>query len=568
MRKYNRFYLLIILMITVVSCETLELKVEDSPNNLSPQQADVDFFLNAIQQGLAAFHSGIEGSGFQSMSELGMEPVRMLHGFGPSYREYQTPGSYNEVWDNAYSFTLADIRTMIPLAEEGGLFTHLAIGQVIEAYIMMSLVDYFGDVPYSEAINGTDGIFNPKLDSGAAIYTAVDQLLLDAINNFQKEETALPTNDFYYGGDEAKWLALAKTLRLKVYLQTRLAEEEGFNASRSTSEINNLIADGGLITTIAQDFQFLWGTNISAPDSRHPFYEKNYGGAGPNAGFYMANYYLDLLANHYSQVDPRIRYYFYRQVSDFSGANVVTNSCSTQARPSWYDTDDIFCQVPSSNDYNGLWGWDHLRADGIPPDQQFRTLFGVYPVGGAFDDGSFRNVSGSAAVSEGLQGAGISPIMISSYTNFMLAEAALTLGTTGDARTYLEEGVRMSINKAIMFGSSLAPEDFVPTQAEIDTHVGEILAEYDGGDEDLKLKIIVEQYFIALWGNGIEAYNTYRRTGQPSDVQPAVDLSDPGIFIKSHFYPQNAADNNSSITQKSEVTEPVFWDTNAADILN
>ena len=74
-----------------------------------------------------------------------------------------------------------------------------------------------------------------------------------------------------------------------------------------------------------------------------------------------------------------------------------------------------------------------------------RTVFGVYPVGGPFDDDSFRNVSGSAAVSEGLIGAGISPIMMASYTNFMLAEAALTLGTTGSARTYLENGGKRNL---------------------------------------------------------------------------------------------------------------------------
>ena len=137
---------------------------------------------------------------------------------------------------------------------------------------------------------------------------------------------------------------------------------------------------------------------------------------------------MNLLANQYDNPDPRIRYYLYRQVSDFSAADVVTKECVTEiSTPSWWDANEPYCLVPNINGLDGFWGRNHLDDDGIPPDQQFRTVFGVYPVGGPFDDDSFRNVSGSTAVSEGLAGAGISPILMSSYTNFMLAEAALHL---------------------------------------------------------------------------------------------------------------------------------------------
>ena len=588
--KVSGFLAALALLVSASGCESIDLGVEPSPNFLNPTQADVDFFLVAAQQGVAAFHSGIEGSGFKGMSQFGMEPVRMLHGFGPSYRELNEPAVFNRIWNDAYSEALIDIRTMNPLAEEGELWTHLGIGQVLEAYVMMTLVDYFGDVPYTEALQGV-AFLNPAPDDQVAIYEAVDQLLLDAIANFGRQELALPTSDLFYGGDEDQWVTLANTLRLKLYLQTRLASESSFNASASTSVINSLIAGGNLITSSDDDWQYQYGTTLAAPDSRHPFFEKNYGGAGPSADFYAANYFMDLMANQYDTIDPRIRYYYYRQVPDFSDADVVTNSCSTQAPPAWYAPGELFCQVPADNGYNGLWGWDHLRDDGIPPDDQFRTLFGVYPVGGPFDDESFRNVSGSEAISEGLAGAGIAPFMMSSWTNFMLAEAALTLGTTGDARAYLETGIRESFAKVTGFGERLGasvmdrvitpddpdtPEDeeetvrdlYIPTAGQIDGYVARILTAYDAGDNTAKLKIIVEQYFIALFGNGIEAYNTYRRTGMPNDMQPAVDLADPGVFVRSHWYPQDAAVNNSNLPQKQDVTTPVFWDTNPAGFVD
>jgi len=538
------------------SCETLDLDVVDSPNAVNPTTADVDLFINAIQLRLTDFIDGVEGSGFDGISEFGMEPVRMIHGFGPSYRELNDPADFNQLWGTAYSSALADIRAMTPLAVEAELYTHIAISQVIEAYIMMTLVDFFGDVPYTEAARGNEGIFNPVADSGESIYAAADQLLIDAIANFDLDEVNLPTNDVYYNGDESKWKKLANTLRLKLYLQTRLVD------SNATSVINGLISDGDLILDTADDFQFQYSTSAAAPDSRHPFFEKTYSGTGPSSDFYMANYYMDLLENGQPTSDPRTRYYFYRQVGDFSGANVVTNDCVTQNRPAWYSADEVYCTVG-----DGFWGRDHLNPDGIPPDQQFRAMFGVYPVGGAFDDDSFRNVSGSTAINEGLQGAGINPIMLASYTNFMLAEAALTLGTTGDAATYLEAGMRESITKTMIFSASVANgSSFIPTSGAIDTYIASVMAEYNGGSDDDKLRVIVEQYFIALWTNGVEAYNTYRRTGHPSDIQPAVELSDPGVFQRSNWYPATAADNNINLTQKDGVTAPVFWDTNPASL--
>ena len=50
-------------------------------------------------------------------------------------------------------------------------------------------------------------------------------------------------------------------------------------------------------------------------------------------------------------------------------------------------------------------------------------------MGSAFDDDSFTSIDGTP----GAGGEGVLPIMLSSWVNFMLAEASLTLGTTGYA---------------------------------------------------------------------------------------------------------------------------------------
>jgi len=540
-------------------CETVELGVVPSPNELSPEQADVDFFLNSIQQLVSKVHSGTEGRAENGMAQFGMEAVRIQHSFGPTYRENYDPSDFDQVWDDTYSEALIDIRTMTPLALEAGQFTHVAIGQILEAYLMSNMVDMFGDVPYTEAARGEEGIFNPALDAGASIYAALDQLLLDAIANLNRDAITSPTNDLYYQGDETKWIKAANTMRLKLAVQSRLA-----NPAESTATINSLIAGGNLILDTADDLQFQWGTNLAAPDSRHPYFDANYDGQGPDSDFYNCNYFLNLMANQYGEVDPRTRYYFYRQQSDYSGADVITKECVTEpVIPAWWAEFDIYCLVPTTNGYGGLWGRNHLDDDGIPPDQAFRTLHGVYPIGGPFDANDFRNVAGSTAASEGLAGGGISPILLATNTHLMLAESALVLGTTGDSRAYLEEGMRQSMNKVVAFGAPLATgTGFETTPAAIDAHIADVLAAYDGGDDTDKMRIIAEQVFISSWCNGMEAYNTYRRTGQPDNLTPATRVANPGTFLRSMWYPQVAADNNVNITQKANPDTPVFWDTN------
>ena len=78
---------------------------------------------------------------------------------------------------------------------------------------------------------------------------------------------------------------------------------------------------------------------------------------------------------------------------------------------------------------------------------------------------------------------------------------------------------------------------------------------------------MAEQYFVATFGNGIESYNFYRRTGYPTTLQPNLD-PDPGEFTRSFYYPSNAVNTNSNISQKPDQTVPVFWDVNGVPIAN
>ena len=170
------------------SCETTELDITQDPNFLSPSQANADLFLSSIEVDFA-----------RVVNELGEETAevtRMLYMNNRNYQNAYSPQSFDAEWTDIYQGILKDIDIMNGIAEDAEFYTHIAIGQIIEAYVMVMAVDFFGDVPYSEALQAENGILAPKLDNGVAIYSSALTLLDNAITNLGLDEKSLPSYRF------------------------------------------------------------------------------------------------------------------------------------------------------------------------------------------------------------------------------------------------------------------------------------------------------------------------------------------------------------------------------------
>ncbi len=554
-------------IISFQSCETLDLDITDDPNFLTPDLASVDFFLNSIQEDFVRQLDGdsdndpndnwqaggsVSGDG---LSLFGMELTRlqaMSNFAAQDYNGVYQASDSDDEWDNVYRGILADIRAMTPSAVANDLTHHIGIGQFIEAYVITSMVDFYGDIPYSEALLGADNL-NPALDSGASIYDAALVLLDQAIGNFISDASVDPINDFFYDNDYELWVKAAKTLKMKLLSQRRLVDPG------AAAAIAVILADeDNYISSTAEDFQYSWpATSPTGPDSRHPLYGWDYRDAGAN--HYMSNWLMHFLD---TTNDPRLRYYIYRQFEDVPGSTGVPPNeeelqCSLQAAPQHYlDGGFTFCYLD-----NGYWGRDHGDNDGIPPDGLKRALPGVYPCGGMFDDDRFV----AAEIGFGGGGAGITPILTAGWVELMRAELALAAGNVTDARTYMEAGLRTQIAKVQAFGAvdTTADLSFAPSAGDVNDFIDSVLANFDAADTAGKWDVFGEQYLVSVFGNGIEAYNFYRRTGAPTTLQPNR-APNPGTFIRSMFYPSNAVNTNSNISQKSDQTQPVFWDTNSS----
>jgi hypothetical protein len=551
MNKKFLKYLAVLLLIGMFGTGCLKDKFEEfrtDPSNPTPEKASIDYYLNHVQISFRDFWGNGQNGNFYSMTDLGAEVTRMEKMYGPLYRNAYDPTFMDVLWDNAYKGVINHANTMLPLASQNQLTMHTGIARVLKAYTLMSLVDYFGDIPNSEAILGSSNI-NPKADPGQQVYDNALLLLDSAIDDFSAEPGLKPSNDLFYNGDLAKWTTLAKTLKLRAYMTTRLVDPSGAKAN-----IEALLAENDLIDTDAEEFAFKYGSQLDNPVSRHPKYVLNY--PAVNGGEYVGTYFLWLLTSEKPVIDPRTRYYVYRQRTTSAGWNGQVLPCGVQSRPAHFPAEMPYCILP-----NGYWGRDHGNNEGIPQDNEKRTTFGVYYAGGRFDNSD--NVS--TKQDDGARGQGLHPIWMASFTEFLKAEAALTLATAGDPKASLESGVRKSIARVMAYPAQVGitvPANRIPSDATINGYVATVLDRYDAAaDDDDRLNVVMKEWYIALWGNGIDAFNNYRRTGKPDNMQLTVQ-SDPGEFLRSFWYPASAVNFNKSMSQKQNVTTRVFWDLN------
>jgi hypothetical protein len=121
-------------------------------------------------------------------------------------------------WYNFYVQCLNNLVILNKKAEANNNSNYAAIAKILTAYCVGSATDAWGDIPYTEAFNGIDNL-TPVYDSQEKIYQSIQTLLDNAIADIAKDGILKPAgDDFFYGGDMAKWQRLAYTLKARYYM--------------------------------------------------------------------------------------------------------------------------------------------------------------------------------------------------------------------------------------------------------------------------------------------------------------------------------------------------------------
>jgi len=433
-----------------------------------------------------------------------------------SYNITPSYGGATTTWANLYN-NLEDYQYLEDQSKILNKPYFEAMAKTMKAFDYQYLVDFYGDIPYSQALQSTK-IIRPKYDKDIAVYEDLAKKLDTAANLFKANINNVASTDVQYdimfAGKLDLWAKFANTLKLRILL--RQTEIPG-RLDYIKTEIAKITANGMGYLTAGETANVQPGY-LNSSGKQNPFYATfGYDSQGNQQSGHLeylaAEYSLDFYQDN---SDPRLGE-FYSTINNGAGSTYVGHPFGPTATTA---------ELPT-------------YISGIGPGLV------AYPAAAAKPQ----------------------PIITDFESLFLQAEAAERGLITGDPRTFYEGGVTQSF---IAMGlASTDAATYLSTQAvanwddPANTGTG-ISAE--GTSYDDKLILIIKQKWAAANGfNDIESWCDYRRLGLPADIpisdNPAATTRKIPVRMP---YPQNEysynPDNVSAEGTISQFTSRVFWD--------
>ena len=260
-RQYLSIIILMAMILSFNSCNWIDPELNNDPDAVT--DVPLKLLLPSVEVTMSYILGGQDVSGYTSMW--------MQHSVGTA-RQSKVINNYNiteadinNLWGSMYDGGMMDCNIIINKAGEDAPH-YKGIGQILMALWLGNATDLFGDIPYSDAFNGAEGIWTPAYDSQESIYQTIQKLLDDAIVNLSSTSNEVPVEgDYIYGGDPAMWIKAAYTLKARYTLH--LSE---VNGQAAFDQVISIMESGEAMASNADDMAFYFGENTS---ENNPVYQ-------------------------------------------------------------------------------------------------------------------------------------------------------------------------------------------------------------------------------------------------------------------------------------------------------
>jgi hypothetical protein len=221
----------------------------------------------------------------------------------------------DNTWRTLYRDVLRDLQEAQKITSAEGTVTpeeeavkknKLAIIEVLNVYTYSVLVDIFGNIPYSEALDA-QGHPSPSYDDAETIYADLFARLDAAIANINTDEDSFGSAEFIYGGDMAAWSKFANSLKLRMAIT--VADAPGLAGTAATAATEAVAA--GVFESNADNAAFHY---LGAQPNTNPLYEDLV--TSGRYDFIAAEPFVDYMN---SLNDPRRAAYYIPVGSDYVG---------------------------------------------------------------------------------------------------------------------------------------------------------------------------------------------------------------------------------------------------------
>ncbi|MER2999424.1 SusD/RagB family nutrient-binding outer membrane lipoprotein [Pontibacter populi] len=219
------------------------------------------------------------------------------------------------IWNTLYRDVLNDLKEAKRLVNEdqtlaeGVKQNQLAQIEIMEVYAWSVLVNTFGDVPYTEALDPQNAL--PAYDDAQTVYNDILDRLDAAVAQLDSDAAGFgASGDILYGGSMTNWLKFGNSLKLKLGMV--IADVNNARA-KELAESATAADAGGVISSNAENAAFEY---LSAPPNNNPISSNVKGPLSTREDYVAANTLVDVMND---LDDPRRQYYFTTVNGEFKG---------------------------------------------------------------------------------------------------------------------------------------------------------------------------------------------------------------------------------------------------------
>ena len=511
--KMRRIYLFAIVLISMI-ISSCDLDINRDPNY--PKEVNADKYFTSGQFWIASTVGGnlqlLGGMWAQHYAQhAGSNQYTGIDSYNvPNNSRYMT-----DTWGFLYAGALPDLKLAMEQSEAKGDWNYWMASKIMTAYSYHILVEAYGDIPLTEALDFHNNP-TPKFDDAKAVNAAIITMLDDAVAKLA-DAKALPIsmgdNDLIFGGDLDRWAQFAKSLKLKILMR---------DFSANSAAISTLLTENDLLTSGTEN-------DANPIDAKITIFEDKENNSNP------------LYENDRRKLNTQ--------------NNIRASSTLAKFLKQNNDPRAGIFMEPRVDDPDPVWG----EYVGIPQ--------GGYTLGAAWGNRSSRaRIDANDPVY----------FMSAAEVYFLKAEAYVKLGNTALAQENYESGVTAAFDRWNGETNLEGKEVIIPATFDVASLIGPGMAyAFNTTSEQTMLESIWRQKWIAgVRSQEWESFLEVNRTGFPN--AGTVNSEDPayvvgqfapsintvlgaGEFPRRLIYPKTSSDYNPNTPAVVPIQTKLWW---------
>lgn len=295
----KKILLTVLSLIALVSCQSDDTYENLNRDPKNPTQVDASFLFNSATKSLVdqMTSTNVNTNIFRMLGQHWTETTYVDEA-NYDFNNRNIPQNH---WSEMYRDVLLDLKTAkeyvdadagLTAAEKASSNAQI---EILSVYTWAQLVESFGDIPYTQALNASEYVL-PEYDDAGIIYLDLLDRLTAAIPDLTG--SGFGSADPIYGGDATKWKKFGNSLLLRMGL--RVVDANGFTV-RANAAINSAIT-GGVFTS--NDDNAALHYEGATPNTNPVWVDLVQSG---RSDFVAANTVIDFMNN---LADPRREVYF------------------------------------------------------------------------------------------------------------------------------------------------------------------------------------------------------------------------------------------------------------------